>query len=89
MKNEIEDKGWKSESDILNLIEQSVDENGNPLFGIIEGWKDDCRVKMYKQVSRFTNADCRKAAEYQSQIIKRHENLAAHYAELANSPIPF
>ena len=66
---------------VIDLIENSVDERGLPLFGIIETENENGELaKAYKQEAMFETEDYRKAAEYQKKLADYHQTLAYYYA---------
>lgn len=69
---------------VVDLVENSVDERGLPVFGIVEiEGKDGNLVKAYKQEKFFDAEDYRRAALYQAKLASNHKILADYYtAEL-------
>ena len=67
-----------------DLVKDSVDERGLPVFGVIEIEDEKgSLVKVYKQEKFFDAEDYRKAALYQAKLASNHKILADYYtAEL-------
>jgi hypothetical protein len=64
----------------LELLENSKDERGLPVFGVIEIEDENGNpVKTFKPEELFETEDYRKAAAYQARLADNHKLLAAYY----------
>ena len=67
---------------VLEMLENSVDERGLPVYGVIEIEDADGNpVQAYKQESLFTADDYQKAAAYQAKLANDHRELADYYLD--------